>query len=311
MKSGNPLNSMLFPWMEPWTWMKRTDPPSDGGSDGGDDPPAVQPDPPAVQPSPPTVTIESGDTLSELAEEHGVTVDDLLDANPDITNADVIYAGDDITIPTTTPSPPSVTPDPPAQDDDYGMTPVPDEDVVITLPPTDVDDDPDPVVIIPADPDDPVIYFPDPPADPPAPPPWQLEYETDASGNVFYIDANGTKWTVARENFGPDNPSDELADYLAETDHPWNAVINPTMVSDATADAIDAIIADIVNTGDTVSDSPYYDIIGSDGDYTGYSFDTAFAVAREKHGGGGGTFTWEWGDVQYGHEGGGRFCFVE
>jgi LysM repeat protein/SOS response regulatory protein OraA/RecX len=44
-------------------------------------------------------TIESGDTLSEIAAENGVTVDDLLDANPGITDADVIYAGDTINIP--------------------------------------------------------------------------------------------------------------------------------------------------------------------------------------------------------------------
>lgn len=46
-----------------------------------------------------TETIESGDTLSEIAADNGVTVEDLLEANPGITDADVIYAGDTITIP--------------------------------------------------------------------------------------------------------------------------------------------------------------------------------------------------------------------
>ena len=44
-------------------------------------------------------TIASGDTLSAIAAENGVTVADLLAANPSITNADRIGAGDSLTIP--------------------------------------------------------------------------------------------------------------------------------------------------------------------------------------------------------------------
>jgi len=44
-------------------------------------------------------TIQSGDTLSEIAAKHGTTTSDLMDANPQITNPDVIYAGDALTIP--------------------------------------------------------------------------------------------------------------------------------------------------------------------------------------------------------------------
>jgi len=121
-----------------------------------------------------------------------------------------------------------------------------------------------------------------------------LEYETSPNGNVYYIDENGVRQTVAGENWGPGNPSDELADYLDETDHPWGATDedDPSNISDATREAIDAIISDIVNSGGAVEDSPYYDVIGSDGDYTGYSFETAYAIARERAGGAGGTFTW-------------------
>ncbi len=44
-------------------------------------------------------TIQSGDTLSGIAARHGVSVQDLLAANPQITNPDVIYSGQSLTIP--------------------------------------------------------------------------------------------------------------------------------------------------------------------------------------------------------------------
>ena len=47
-------------------------------------------------------TIESGDTLSQIAANNGVTVEQLLEANPDITNPDQITAGDTINIPSIT-----------------------------------------------------------------------------------------------------------------------------------------------------------------------------------------------------------------
>jgi hypothetical protein len=43
--------------------------------------------------------IQSGDTLSEIAAAHNTSIGDLLDLNPHITDANVIYAGDDIMIP--------------------------------------------------------------------------------------------------------------------------------------------------------------------------------------------------------------------
>lgn len=44
-------------------------------------------------------TIKPGDTLSKIARQHGVSVQELLAANPQIRNPDLIYAGDGLTIP--------------------------------------------------------------------------------------------------------------------------------------------------------------------------------------------------------------------
>ena len=44
-------------------------------------------------------TIQSGDTLSELAEKYGVSVEDLMKANPNITDANKIYAGNQLNLP--------------------------------------------------------------------------------------------------------------------------------------------------------------------------------------------------------------------
>lgn len=46
-----------------------------------------------------TYTIKPGDTLSELAERNGVTVEEILAANPKIEDPDLIYSGDDLKIP--------------------------------------------------------------------------------------------------------------------------------------------------------------------------------------------------------------------
>ncbi|QSQ11529.1 LysM peptidoglycan-binding domain-containing protein [Myxococcus landrumensis] len=43
--------------------------------------------------------IQSGDTLSALAKRHGTTVNALMEANPQIKNADLIYTGDTLKIP--------------------------------------------------------------------------------------------------------------------------------------------------------------------------------------------------------------------
>ena len=44
-------------------------------------------------------TVQSGDTLSQIAASNGVTLQEILDANPSITNPDEIQAGQTITIP--------------------------------------------------------------------------------------------------------------------------------------------------------------------------------------------------------------------
>ena len=43
--------------------------------------------------------VKSGDTLSQIAQDNGVSVKELLDANPDITNPDVLKVGQEIKIP--------------------------------------------------------------------------------------------------------------------------------------------------------------------------------------------------------------------
>lgn len=44
-------------------------------------------------------TVQSGDTLSEIAQDNNTTVDALMDANPDIDDPDTIYAGDSLNVP--------------------------------------------------------------------------------------------------------------------------------------------------------------------------------------------------------------------
>jgi uncharacterized YkwD family protein len=46
-----------------------------------------------------TYTVKSGDTLSKIANTNGVTVSDIMAANPSIKNSGVIYVGQKITIP--------------------------------------------------------------------------------------------------------------------------------------------------------------------------------------------------------------------
>jgi LysM repeat protein len=52
--------------------------------------------------------VKTGDNLSKIAVEHGVTVDQILAANPDITNPNQITLGQQITIPGPSPSVPEV-----------------------------------------------------------------------------------------------------------------------------------------------------------------------------------------------------------
>lgn len=59
---------------------------------------------PIPSPTPQTYVIAPGDTLSKVARKFGVTLADLLAANPSIKNPDKVAIGQEIVIPTPTPS---------------------------------------------------------------------------------------------------------------------------------------------------------------------------------------------------------------
>jgi LysM repeat protein len=68
--------------------------------------PSLQPtDPPA--PTPILYTIKKNETLSRIATAHGITLAELLAANPQIKNPNKITEGQQITIPTPSGGPPS------------------------------------------------------------------------------------------------------------------------------------------------------------------------------------------------------------
>ena len=46
--------------------------------------------------------VQAGNTLSDIAKQFGTTMEALMEANPDITNSNMIYAGQQITLPTST-----------------------------------------------------------------------------------------------------------------------------------------------------------------------------------------------------------------
>ena len=46
-----------------------------------------------------TITVKSGDNLTRLAEEYGVTIQDILDANPEISDPNLIFTGQELVIP--------------------------------------------------------------------------------------------------------------------------------------------------------------------------------------------------------------------
>jgi spore coat assembly protein SafA len=60
----------------------------------------VEPEPtPLPAPTPQIHTVVKGDTMSKIAKKYGVTVEELMDANPQIKNPNKIAIGDAITIP--------------------------------------------------------------------------------------------------------------------------------------------------------------------------------------------------------------------
>ena len=85
---------------------------------GGDDEPGASPSPslrpsqsiaptPTPLPTPAAYIIKKGDTLSKVAVAHGITLEELLLANPDITDPNKIKEGQQITIPAPSPEAPN------------------------------------------------------------------------------------------------------------------------------------------------------------------------------------------------------------
>ena len=86
-----------------------------GSPDAATSSPSLTPSPsrsiaptPTPAPTPIVYVIQGGDTMSKIATEHGVTLDQLMAANPDIKDANKIVEGQQIIIP----APEPVVPDP-------------------------------------------------------------------------------------------------------------------------------------------------------------------------------------------------------
>lgn len=76
-----------------------------GASPSGSVAPSASVDPtPTPAPTPQVYVVASGDTLSKIATMFGLTLDEILAANPQITNADRIAIGDEIIIPAPLPT---------------------------------------------------------------------------------------------------------------------------------------------------------------------------------------------------------------
>jgi hypothetical protein len=69
-------------------------------------PASVEPTVPPA-PTPSVYTIKKGDTLSKIAAAHGLTIEELMAANPTIKNPNVIALGQQIVIPTPSDAPPN------------------------------------------------------------------------------------------------------------------------------------------------------------------------------------------------------------
>ena len=83
-------------------------------------PPTPTAVPVLIEPEELTYTIESGDLLGAVAERFGITLDELLAANPQIADPNTILVGDVVTIPQAPDEPPAEVPaaEPPATADD-------------------------------------------------------------------------------------------------------------------------------------------------------------------------------------------------
>jgi LysM domain len=84
-----------------------------GGPDAATSSPSPTPQPsrsiaptPTPVPTPVIYVIQAGDTLSKIATDHGLTLDALMAANPDITDPNRIVEGQQITIPVPSQAPP-------------------------------------------------------------------------------------------------------------------------------------------------------------------------------------------------------------
>ncbi len=101
-------------------------------------PAQVAPSPPPVAPSGESYTIEPGDTLLTLAERLGITLEALLEANPDIIDPNLIAVGQVIRVPSAAVAPTATAAPEPTQ------TPIPPEeqalpDLTIVIPPLVID----------------------------------------------------------------------------------------------------------------------------------------------------------------------------
>jgi len=148
-----------------------------------------------------TYTVQPGDNLSKIAKLHGVTVDEILAVNPQITNPNLIRVGDVITIP----SQPEPEPEPEPQPQPVDLTPrvVALEAAVAThgqqiaalnTRVTALENEPDPTPEPPEEPEP----TPEPPADPGYIQGWGLPTWRDEFNGPNIDTSKWTIWTRAQ-----------------------------------------------------------------------------------------------------------------
>jgi spore coat assembly protein SafA len=81
------------------------------------------------------VIVKRGDTLFKIAEKLGISLAELIAANPQISNPDLIYPGDKIKIPSKTPAKPEIDRGRPTMKDDPRLKPSSPETPGVTSPP--------------------------------------------------------------------------------------------------------------------------------------------------------------------------------